>query len=280
MPYAHLGDLDLFYEDLGRRDGPPVLLLHGFTVTGRVNWGPYLNAFDRDYRVILPDLRGHGRSGNPAGPTAMNLRQFARDIAGLCRWLDIDRAAFCGYSAGAILQLPLAVEEPQLVAASVLISGSTCLPEPTRTVMWSKNADQLAYEWLGLPPDRPSTEVAVSASWHTALGPDHWRQVLIDFLALFDHRHTDDFLDPADLSGVEDPTLIIHGDQDAFFPTSVAEELRLRLADSELHILPSTPHEILDAQPALVRSLCTAFLARRYADTVAHPEVGSAVSPG
>jgi pimeloyl-ACP methyl ester carboxylesterase len=123
-----------------------VLLLHGFTLTGRVCWNPHLGAFGRDYRVILPDLRGHGRSGNPAGPAAMNHRQFARDIAGLCRWLEIDRAAFCGYSAGAMLQLSLALEEPRLVAASVLISGSTCFPEATQTVMRSKTADQLAYE--------------------------------------------------------------------------------------------------------------------------------------
>lgn len=67
MPYADLGDLDLCYEDLGRRDGPPVVLLHGFTVTGRVNWEPYLGAFGRDYRVVLPDLRGHGRSATRLG---------------------------------------------------------------------------------------------------------------------------------------------------------------------------------------------------------------------
>jgi pimeloyl-ACP methyl ester carboxylesterase len=265
MPYADLGDLDLYYEDLGRRDAPPLVLLHGFTVTGRVNWGGYVDAFDRDYRVVLPDLRGHGRSGNPAGATAMTMRQFARDIAGLCRWLDIDRAAFCGYSAGAVLQLPLALEEPDLVAASVLISGGSCFPEQTRAVMRAKTADQLAYEWFELPPNHPPTEVPESASWHTALGPDHWHQVLVDFLALFDHRPADDFPDLSELSRIASPTLIIHGDQDAYFPPAVANDLARRLPDAELYILPDTPHEVLDAHPALVRSLCTEFLAHRYA---------------
>ena len=279
MPYAHLEDVDLWFEDLGRRHERPLMLLHGFTVTGRVNWAPYLDAFERDYRVIVPDLRGHGRSNNPGGPAAMNHRQFARDIAGLCRYLEIGRAAFCGYSAGAILQLSLAVDEPQLVAASVLISGSTCLPEATRTVMRRKSADQLAYEWFGLSPNRRPGDRPVSAAWHTALGPDHWHQVLVDFLTLFDHRPDDDFPSSADISGIEAPTLIIHGESDAYFGPGIAEELSLRLADCELHIMAGTPHEILDADPALVRSLCTAFLVRRYTETADLP-TRAAVSPG
>lgn len=263
MPYAAVGDLRMFYDDAGASDGPPLVLLHGFTVTGQVTWGPLLPALGVRHRLIVPDLRGHGRTDNPGGPASMNLRQFARDVAGLCRELDVERAAFCGYSAGAMLQLSLALAEPRLVAASVLVSGAHRLPDQTRARMRTRTADDLAEEWFGAPEQSGRPVPPVSATWHTALGPEHWRQVLRDFLALFDHPHAADYPERDELASLTHPVLLLHGDRDEFLPVDVPVELYRALPDAELCILPGTAHEVVDLRPALVQALTLEFLERR-----------------
>jgi pimeloyl-ACP methyl ester carboxylesterase len=267
MPSVEILGLDLFYQEAGRIDAEPVVLLHGFTVTGGMTWGPHMDAFAAKYRVIVPDLRGHGRTGNPDGPAAMNLHQFATDIGGMCSALGISRAAFCGYSAGAMLQLWLALEEPSLLAASIFISGSYRIPASVRAAMQAVSADQLAEEWFGLPLNRTPNQVPPTAAHHVALGPDHWYRILVDFLALFQRPQEVDFPHPSALSEILAPTLLIHGDADFFFPVEDAVELSRRLANAELHVLVDCPHEVVDQHPEVVTSLCLPFLERWYLTT-------------
>src|SRR5262245_43629736 len=123
MPHALAGDLSMYYEEHGRPDGPPLVLLHGFTGTAAL-WQAQLDALGAHHRLVVPDLRGHGRGANPGGLPAMNHRQFARDTIALCRALGLARASFCGQSSGAVQLLTLGLEAPDLVAALVL-AGST-----------------------------------------------------------------------------------------------------------------------------------------------------------
>jgi len=263
--YAQLDDLTMYYEEHGQQDGPPLVLLHGFTVTGRVTWDEHLDALGARHRLVVPDLRGHGLTDNPAGPPAMNHHQFARDMSAFCSEVGIERAAFCGYSAGAATSLNLALLRPQLVATAVLVSATLRIPESTRASMRSVTDLDLAYSWFG-PPIDPSTPYdPASSSWHRALGHDHWRVVLRDFLALFHHIDSDDFPDPERLSEIVAPMLILHGDRDAFFPVECPVELYRLLADAELCILPQTPHELVQEQPDLFRLLVLDFLDRHRA---------------
>ncbi len=264
MPYAELDGLDLYYADRGDVSAPPVLLLHGFTRSGDAIWGPHVEAFTGAYRVIVPDLRGHGRTGNPDGADAINLHQFATDIGSLCKFLAIESAAFCGYSAGAILQLWLALDEPGLLAASVQISSTLCIRDSIRAIMRSKSADQLAGEWFGPASDDPSDRYPPTWAHHVALGPDHPYQVLSDFLALFGHPHDVDFPEAAALATIDVPTLVVQGDHDEFFPVEDAAELCRRLPHAELQVLEETPHHVLEARPEVIESLCLPFLARTY----------------
>lgn len=119
MPHAAVADLTMHYEEHGRPDGPPLVLLHGFTLTSTM-WRSQLQALGGRYRLLVPDWRGHGRTANPGGLAAMNHRQFARDVIAFCRALGIERAAFCGESSGAMLLLTLGLAAPDLAAALVL----------------------------------------------------------------------------------------------------------------------------------------------------------------
>ena len=87
-------------------------------------WVGQLAAFGERFRLLVPDLRGHGRTDNPGGLAAMNHRQFGRDVAAFCRALGVERAGFCGESTGAMLLLTLGLEAPELAAALVLAGGT------------------------------------------------------------------------------------------------------------------------------------------------------------
>ena len=95
MAYMMIDNLRMYYAEHGSPNGLPLVLLHGIAATGDF-WSNQIGAFSDHYRLLVPDLRGHGRTNNPDGIATMNHRQFARDIIGLCRQLGIDKAAFCG----------------------------------------------------------------------------------------------------------------------------------------------------------------------------------------
>jgi pimeloyl-ACP methyl ester carboxylesterase len=107
----------------GPADGPAVLLLHGLAASGATNWtipgvtGALARA---GYRVVVPDQRGHGRSGSPRDGAYG--RALVGDAVAVLDQLEIERAHVCGYSMGGLVALALAAEHPGRVR-SVLLGG-------------------------------------------------------------------------------------------------------------------------------------------------------------
>jgi pimeloyl-ACP methyl ester carboxylesterase len=259
MAYTQVGDVRMYYDDLGRPEGLPIVMLHGFSATGRADWNAQIETLAEEYRLIVPDLRGHGRSDNPAGRPAMNHRQFAEDIALLCDGLGMDRSAFIGTSTGSMLQLSLALNRPDLVAAAVLAASTYFWSTELRTSLGSQTVDELANVWFPEPKDRQRFTMS-----HTALGPDHWRVVLGDFIGLFSHEHAEDFPDFGELAAIKAPVLLVHGDRDHLFAPEIAVELYRQLDHAELCVLPNTGHWPAGEQPQAFNSLAHDFLARHY----------------
>lgn len=79
-------------------DAPPVLLLHGWTVTADLNWATSYRALQRRFRVLAMDHRGHGRGLRSRRP--FRLEDCADDAAALCEALGLERVVACGYSMG------------------------------------------------------------------------------------------------------------------------------------------------------------------------------------
>jgi pimeloyl-ACP methyl ester carboxylesterase len=243
----------MYYVERGAADGPPMVLLHGFNGTGERGWQRQIPVFGERYRLLVPDWRGHGRTDNPAGPAAMNHRQFARDAAAFCRAIGVQRAIFCGGSSGAMQLLSLALDEPDLVQALVLCAGTHYFP------------DELRAWWQTLTPEEwvPEERRVALQEIHTALGPDHWRLVVEAWIALGYHTLTDDFPEKEALRGIRAPTLILHGDRDRFFPAELPVELYRLLPDAELCILPRTGHGIPGERPEWLTEIVLDFLGRR-----------------
>jgi len=117
------------YEVRVGGDGPPLLLLHGFTGRGAA-WGPLLPTLRRVATTIQVDLLGHGRSDAPADPARHAVERQAADIAEILRRVAGGRADVIGYSFGARVALALAIDEPGSIHRLVLESPSPGLADP------------------------------------------------------------------------------------------------------------------------------------------------------
>ena len=116
----------LRWEVRSRGHGAPLLLLHGFT--GRAtSWEPHARAFARRFRVVTPDLPGHGRSGIPAEPARAGVERTAGDLAAILEREGWRPAHVLGYSLGARIAIRLAIDHPGAVRKLVLESPSAGL---------------------------------------------------------------------------------------------------------------------------------------------------------
>ncbi|MBB5606784.1 MULTISPECIES: alpha/beta fold hydrolase [unclassified Janthinobacterium] len=122
-------DVPLHYLDLGlgKPGGEgepthhePILLLHGLGSCAQ-DWQPQIEALSPNYRLIVPDMRGHGRSPAPEG--AWQIADFANDIFNLMDQLDVPRAHVVGFSLGGMVGLEMANLAPGRIASLCLINS-------------------------------------------------------------------------------------------------------------------------------------------------------------
>lgn len=131
-----------FYQSDGLRlayvaegEGSPVLLAHGFASTHRVNWiatGWSRALMEAGYRVIMPDMRGHGESAKPHGKDNYTLSAMAGDLVALLDHLDEPGADLMGYSMGAMVALAAGMEMPERFDRIVAAGVGARLLEPER----------------------------------------------------------------------------------------------------------------------------------------------------
>jgi len=150
--------LKLAYVELGNPRGEPLLLLHGFTDTSR-SWSlvaPYL----ADYRLIIPDQRGHGAADAPR--CCFSSSVYADDARQLLDVLGLDRVAVAGHSMGSMIAITMAAEYPERISRIVLV-GSTALSP-------IKHGDWLYEQVMQLKaPFDPNS--AFMREWHPANQP-------------------------------------------------------------------------------------------------------------
>jgi pimeloyl-ACP methyl ester carboxylesterase len=120
MPSFHSDGIPLAYKLHG--EGKPILLIHGFGSNGRVNWldtGWIGTLNGAGYRAIVIDNRGHGNSKKLYDPQLYYAHDMAQDAARLVAHLGIPRLPVLGFSMGARIAAFLALQNPELVSASI-----------------------------------------------------------------------------------------------------------------------------------------------------------------
>ena len=99
MPYVDSSGVSIHYHVEG--DGPPLVLQHGLT-SSLQNWYAYgfVEELQKEYRVIMVDARGHGRSGKPHDPKGYGLKLRVNDVLAVMDDLGVSKAHYMGYSMG------------------------------------------------------------------------------------------------------------------------------------------------------------------------------------
>jgi pimeloyl-ACP methyl ester carboxylesterase len=123
MPWSRSNGLDIYYEVAG--EGPPLVLLHA-NPFDHTMWLYQIAHFARRFTVVAIDLRGYGRSDKPEQP--FTFPDMANDVVAVARDLRFDRIALIGVSIGATLALQVALDQPNLVRAQILVGGESGNP--------------------------------------------------------------------------------------------------------------------------------------------------------
>lgn len=120
MPWYHNDQNDShWYEDLG--NGPPIVFLHGWCMSSEV-WRLQMESLSSLFRVIVPDLRGHGRSA--LSSDGYCFEAIAADIAALFRRLDLNEAFLVGWSMGAEIAMEAFGQLRGRLSGLVLVGGT------------------------------------------------------------------------------------------------------------------------------------------------------------
>ena len=117
MPVTEIYGSSMYYLDRGQ--GIPIVLLHGY-LGNAFMWAPQISAFEDDFRLIAPDIWGHGNSGDlPAGTS--NLTHVAQQLMSLLDNLAVEEFILIGHSVGGMLAGEIAIQVPDKVIALALI---------------------------------------------------------------------------------------------------------------------------------------------------------------
>jgi pimeloyl-ACP methyl ester carboxylesterase len=222
---ASVNGMEMYYETYGQ--GPPLILLHGFFHTADM-WKPYIPTLAEHYRVVAVDLRGHGRSTNPANQFL--LRQVALDVYALTEQLGIDRFKAIGFSAGGMTLLHMATQQPERVEAMVLIDATHYFPEQCRAILRTVAVDAPPpwggdWEWL-VQREGKERAHALITQWSNQ-----------------GNTYDDMNFTPPYLSTITARTLIVHGDRDPFFPIFIPVEMYCAIPHAYLWVVPNGQHK-------------------------------------
>ena len=254
------GDAEIAYWVMG--DGPPVLLLHPFPADHEF-WLPVAEALATRYRVIAPDLRGHGESGIGEGPATME--KHATDFAKVMDDAEIGRAPMIGVSIGGYALFESWRRQPGRISALGLFNTKA----PADSAEGRRGRLQAAEDVL-----QRGTEPFLESMIPKLLGKStqETRPDLVDGalrmmrktpplgIAQVQRGMAERPDSVATLKTINVPTLIVTGDEDLLTGISEAQLMQQHIAGSELRVIPKAGHYTVWEQPAEAVKILRRFL--------------------
>jgi 2-hydroxy-6-oxonona-2,4-dienedioate hydrolase len=220
--------------------GEPVVLVHGFGVSGRYML-PLAQALAGRFSVFAPDLPGSGRSQKPRRP--LGIGDLAAALAGCLDALELERPAFVANSMGCQVVTELAVRLPDRVGPLALIGPTV---DPKRRL-----ARHQVFGALRDSVREPVSLLALAARDEAVQG--------VGALAAAARSALSDRIEQR-LPLIEQPTLVVRGDRDGFVSAEWAEQVVALLPRARLVVIPGEPHAVHYTRPDLVAGVVRELL--------------------
>jgi len=219
-----INGFDMYYEIYG--EGSPLLLLHGFTGSG-AGLAKEFMSLARNHKLIIPDLRGHGRSTNPS--KQFTFRQAAMDILELLKHLKINECSAIGFSGGGCTLLQMAFQQPDKIKSMCIVSAAPYFSQHTRDVMKQfAQTNKTEEQWVAMR--------------HIHFHGDEQIQMLWDQADAFSESYDDMNFTAEMLSTIKSKTLIVQGDRDPLYPIELTIEMYKSIPHAYLWIIPNGGH--------------------------------------
>ncbi len=246
-----------------RGSGPNLTLVIGFGQDSSA-WKPVADELVRDFRLLLIDNRGAGRSPNL--DESFLLDDLAQDVIGVLTELGVSETAVAGQSMGGAISQLVAAEQPSLVSELILLNSFAALPtsprlafeavyglltigSPLANVIGNLSPWIYSGEYLSAPGR--IDQLIDDAAGNACPQPVHSYRAQLDALTAFDSS--------ALLPSITQRTLVIGGIEDLVAPPAASSELAARIPNSTLTFL-STGHASHIEAPVQVATTIRGFL--------------------
>ena len=266
MPFVETSPgVSIYYEDAGQ--GSPLVLLHGWGGSG-VLW-----RFQRELadtcRLVIPDLRGHGRSSTPR--EGITLEELAGDLVIMCERLNLTEAVLVGWSLGSQVAIK-AFPELRARLAGVVLLGATARFTAAESYPHGLSASDLRGMGLRLKRDYERTmgDFFRSMFAHGELTPDEEGRIAREVIMVgrlpepavaqagLAILETTDLRE--ELDGIDLPVLLIHGAADAICPLGAGRYLEERFPCARLVEFAGVGHAPCLSRPDQCNALIREFL--------------------
>lgn len=261
--YAELpGGIRMHYRDEGPPNGPPLLLIHGFSASLHT-WEPWVERLGDDFRIISIDLPGHGLTRAPAGYAA-SIEAFRDAVHAFAVQQGLEHFALAGSSMGGNVAWEYALANPEQVDALILVDASGW--EDTRAEATDepqvfkllrnpllgpllRDLDNTRLVRGGLEASFADTSLVTDAMVERyaelSRAPGH-RDILLQMSLGFRSRN---YATPERLAALDMPVLILTGDTDRLVPPAHARQFNEAIRGSQLVTFQATGHIPQEERP-------------------------------
>jgi pimeloyl-ACP methyl ester carboxylesterase len=248
MPIIKANGIDLYYEEKGDKNKPPLLLIMGITAPGSV-WYAHAEEWEKEFRCIIVDNRGVGQSDKPKGP--YSTEQMADDYASLLEHLSLEDVLVAGVSMGGTIALQLAIRHPKKVKSLVLMCPWARCDNKAKAIFQHMMKCKARFR-----PEEFSHYIQLliysKASWdnpliYNELEEGRAADAIGDMQqplhglegqawACINHNVLNN------LSSIKQPTIVFGGEEDEFTPNWMAHEIVEAMPYAELFLYPKSGH--------------------------------------
>lgn len=241
----------IYYEVHG--EGPVILLTHGYSATAEM-WRGQIAPLSKKYKLVLWDMRGHGRSDYPEDLSEYSEAKTVADMAALLDAVGARQAIIGGLSLGGYMSLAFHATHPERVKALLIIDTGPGYRKDEARDGWNRNAIKTAerYEAEGLSLLNSGSAERRTAQHRDATG---LARAARGMLAQKNARVIES------LPGIKVPSIVVVGEKDTPF-LAASDYMAAKIPNAEKAVIPDAGHAANIDNPAAFNAALEAFLAK------------------